>query len=179
MSKSEIKSYHSTHLNSFQIEHITKIYRINSLISLLTSRFNLNLSETSNLNLSKILMLHSLRVLQHNYRKHLRFDRLYLKYLLQRLTFLKQQQRNWSQRFNDRCEIEVRSSLRYVSKTSSLDLDRRSLLRRLEIKLTFYTQPQSEPSNSVSTLSCFPTLTSHYLALLLVRRSYSKFATAH
>ena len=109
-SRLEIKSHQSTHLNSFRIEHITKTYRINNLISSTTTpRYDLTLSLT--------FKLHCLRSLKHNYRKHLRFflskylkllrlDRLKNVYL--RLSFPNQQQRNRSQRLNERFEIEVR-----------------------------------------------------------------------
>ena len=107
MFRLEIKSHQSTHLNFSRIEHITKTYRINSLISCMTTpRFNLNLSKTCNLNLSEILMLNRYRLLQHNYRNCPRFDR--LKYFHRKWSFPKQQQRSRSQPLNKRFEIEVR-----------------------------------------------------------------------
>ena len=134
----EIKSHQSTHFIFSRIEHTTKTYRINSLISFMTTpRFKQNLRNTFNLNMSETLMLNRFRFLQHNYRNCLRFDR--LKYLHQKLSFRKQQRRSRSQRLNERSEVKERSSLRYVLKTSSLDSERRSLLRRLKIKLRLYT----------------------------------------
>ena len=95
-------------------------------------------------------MLNRFRFLKHSC---LRFNR--------KLSFLKQQQRSGSQRLYERCVIEERSSLQYVSKTSSPNSNRQSLIKRLELEFTLYTKPQSESFNSVQILSSLLTLNSH------------------
>ena len=109
----EIKSDQSTPLNFSWIEDITKTYRINSLISFMTTpQFNLKLRTTCTPNLSETLMLNRFRLLQHNYRNCRRFD--CLKYLNRKWSFPTQKQRSRSLCFNKRFEIELRSILLYA-----------------------------------------------------------------